>query len=179
MPSLLTFSICTLQMLYYKKISDETNMYAHQFLETEGPNLKPYSIVHGWKDTNPEEVRTFLGNCVLMGLIHKPRIWMYWSTDTLYNTPFHGQLMTRTRFLLLNKFLHFQDNQHPGYDPNDPTGIDFLKSETSWICWKKSSTQYIILLSTLQWMRASFCSKKLLLYKQYIKSKRSRFGINF
>ena len=44
---------------------------------------------------------------------------MYWSTDTLYNTPFFGQLMTRTRFLLLNKFLHFQDNQHPGYDPND------------------------------------------------------------
>ena len=45
--------------LYFKdaviqKISDETNMYAHQFLETEGPNPKPYSIVHGWKDTNPE-----------------------------------------------------------------------------------------------------------------------------
>ena len=50
-----------------QKISDETNRYAHQCLETEGPNLKPYSIVHGWKDTNPEEVRTFLGVCVLMG----------------------------------------------------------------------------------------------------------------
>ena len=61
-----------------QKISDETNRYANQFLETEGPNLKPYSIVHGWKDTNPEKVRTFLGVCVLMGLIHKPRIWMYW-----------------------------------------------------------------------------------------------------
>ena len=72
------------------------------------------------KITNPEEVRTFLGVCVLMGLIHQPRIWMYWSTDTLYNTAFFGQLMTRTRFLLLNKFPHFQDNQHPGYDPNDP-----------------------------------------------------------
>ena len=55
-----------------------------------------------------------------MGLINKPRIWMYWSTDTLYNTPFFGQLVTRTGSLLLNKFLHFQDNQHPGYDPNDP-----------------------------------------------------------
>ena len=103
-----------------QKISDETNRYAHQFLETGGPNLKPYSIVHEWKDTNPEEVRTTLGVCVFMGLIHKTRIWMYWSTDTLYNTPFFGHLMTRIRFLLLNKFLYFQDNQHPGYDPNDP-----------------------------------------------------------
>ena len=108
------YRCCNTENLWWNK------QYAHQFLETEGPNLKPYSIVHGWKVTNPEEVRTFLGVCVLMSLIHKPRIWMYWSTDTLYNTPFFGQLMTRTRFLLLNKFLHFQDNQHPGYDPNDP-----------------------------------------------------------
>ena len=114
-----------------QKISAETNRYAYQFLETEGLNLKPHLIVHGWKDTNPEEVRTFLGVCVLMGLTHKPRIWMYWSTDTLYNTPFFGQLMTRTRFLLLNKFLHFPDNQHPGYDPNDPYRDRLLKSETS------------------------------------------------
>ena len=108
-----------------QKISDETNRYAHQFLETEGPNLKPYSIVHGWKDTNPEEVRTFLGVCVLMGLIHKPRIWMYRSTDTLYNTPFFGQLMTRTRFLLLNKFLHFKTTNILAMILMIPTGIDF------------------------------------------------------
>ena len=70
-----------------QKISDETNRYAHQFLEKVGPNLKPYSIVHGWKDTNPEKVRTFLGVSVLMCLIHKPRIWMYWSTDTFTTFP--------------------------------------------------------------------------------------------
>ena len=33
--------------------TSETNRYAHQFLETDVPNLKLYSIVHGWKDTNP------------------------------------------------------------------------------------------------------------------------------
>ena len=149
------------------------NRYAHQFLETEGPNLKPYSIVHRWKDTNPEEVRTFLGVCVLMGLIHKPRIWMYWSTDTLYNTPFFGQLMTKTRFLLLNKFLHFQDNQHPGYDPNDPYRDRLFKIRDIMNMLKeKFNTVCIILLSTLQWMRASFCSKEDSFYKQYIKSKK-------
>ena len=43
-----------------QKISDETTMYAHQFLETEGPNLKPYSIAHGWKDTNLKRLELFL-----------------------------------------------------------------------------------------------------------------------
>ena len=71
-----------------QQISDESNRYAHQFLETEGPNLKPYSIVHGWKDTNPKEVRTFLGVCVLMGLIHKPRIWMYFVQHSLLWTAY-------------------------------------------------------------------------------------------
>ena len=85
---------------------------------------------------------------------------MYWSTNTLYNTPFFGQLMTRTRFLLLNKFLHFQDNQHPGYDPNDPYRDRLFKIRDIMNMLKESSTQCIILLSTLQWMRASFCSKE-------------------
>ena len=34
--------------------------------------------------------------------------------------PSLDSLSQEIRFLLLSKFLHFQDNQHPGYDPNDP-----------------------------------------------------------
>ena len=59
-----------------------------------------------------------------------------------------------------------------------PIGIDFLKSETSWICWKKSSTQCIILLSTLQWMKARFVQRKAPFHIIH-KVKRSRFGIQF
>ena len=44
-----------------KSLMKQTGMLI-SFWETEGPNLKPYSIVHGWKDTNPEEVRHFLGS---------------------------------------------------------------------------------------------------------------------
>ena len=162
-----------------QQISDETNRYAHQFLETEGPNLKPYSIVHGWKDTNPEEVRTFLGVCVLMGLIHKPRIWMYWSTDTLYNTPFFGQLMTRTRFLLLNKFLHFQDNQHPGYDSNDPYRDRPFKIRDIMNMLKERFNTVYYPPEHITVDESLILFKGRLLFKQYIKSKRSRFGIKF
>ena len=170
--------------LYYtdaviQKISDETNRYTQQFLETEGPNLKPYSIVHGWKDTNLEEVRTFLGVCVLMHLIHKLIIWMYWSTDTLYNTPFFGQLMTRTRFLLLNKFLHFQDIQHPGYDPNDPHRDRLFKIRDIMNMLKEKLNTVYYPSEHITVDKSLVLFKGRLLFKQYIKSKRSRFGIKF
>ena len=61
-----------------------------------------------------------MGLCLLMGLIYKPRIWMYWAKDALYNIPHFSQLMSRNRFLVLNKFWHFQDNEDPQYNHQDP-----------------------------------------------------------
>ena len=64
-----------------QKICDETKRYAHQFIHSQAGNLKPHSVVHSWKDTTPDEMKTFMGLCLLMGLIYKPRIWMYWPND--------------------------------------------------------------------------------------------------
>ena len=87
--------------------------------------------------------------------------------------------MTRTRFLLLNRFLHFQDNQHPGYDPNDPHRdrrfkirniMNMLKEKFNTVYYP---SEYIIVDESL------ILFKGRLLSKQYIRAKRSRFGINF
>ena len=55
---------------------------------------------------------------------------MYWSTDSFYHTPMFGQVMPRIRFQLLQRFLHFQDNQDPTYDPNDPDRDRLFKLRT-------------------------------------------------
>lgn len=81
----------------------EANGYAHQYIEANRNNLRPQSIIHEWKPTNRDEIKAFLGLCIIMGIIYKPRIWMYWSTDSVYNTPIFNQVMTRKRF----QFLHF------------------------------------------------------------------------
>ena len=60
----------------------------------------------------------FLDLMMLMGIIYKPRIGMYWSNDELYSTPIFKSIMTRDHFLLMIKFLHFADNTN--YDANDP-----------------------------------------------------------
>ena len=54
------------------KIVEETNRYAGQYIQANRDNLRARSIVHLRKPTNADEVNTFLGLSVLMGLMYKP-----------------------------------------------------------------------------------------------------------
>ena len=54
------------------KIVEETNRYAEQYIQAKSDNIRARSIVHLWKSTNADEVNTFLGLSVLMGLMYKP-----------------------------------------------------------------------------------------------------------
>ena len=96
----------------------ETNMYTQQYLAKEGDNLRPHSLARNWKETDRAEIIAFLAILILIGIMYKPRLSMFWSKDTLMSTPVFGQLTSRDRFLLLLKFLHFADNRN--YNLCDP-----------------------------------------------------------
>ena len=96
----------------------ETNRYDEQFIEKEGNNLKWYSIVHQRVPTNHDQICALLGILTLMCIIYKPRVAMYRDNDVLLCTPIFKSLMTRDRFLLLVKFLHFAE--HTNHDANGP-----------------------------------------------------------
>ena len=51
-----------------------------------------------------------IGLLLHIGLVYKPRLSMYWSTDELYFTPIFSAVMSRDRFLIFMHFLHFADN---------------------------------------------------------------------
>jgi len=96
----------------------ETNKYATQFIADNVGSLKPHSLVHQWKDTDKNEMAVLLGMMLHMGLVYKPRLSMYWSTDELFYTPIFSSVMPRDRFLILIRFLHFADNS--ACDVSDP-----------------------------------------------------------
>ena len=64
-------------------------------------------------------MRQFIALQVLTGIVKKPEISQYWSTDAFLRSPIFNEAMPRNRFQSLNEFLHFNDNSK--YDIHDTT----------------------------------------------------------
>ena len=111
-----------------------------------------------------------------MGIIQKPNIQMYWSNDPLYSTPIFKQVMNRDRYLLILKFLHFNNNDNmPGRTEPNPDKLFKIRPLVDHLFEKfqeiyTPSKNVCIDESLLLW-------KGRLHFKQYIPLKRSRFGI--
>jgi len=93
----------------------ETNRFAEQYLSSVA--IKPQARSANWHPTNNSEMRKFLGLLYLMGIVKKPEIRHYWSSDPVMGTPVVNSIMPRNRFELLLKFLHFSNNEDA--DPGD------------------------------------------------------------
>ncbi|XP_069092145.1 piggyBac transposable element-derived protein 4-like [Pleurodeles waltl] len=108
--------------VFLEKIVEQTNLYAEQYLRDNRASLRPHSRATRWIPTNLEELKKFLGLTFLMGLIRKPSLSSYWSTSPLMTTAIFSATMSRNRYLLLLRMLHFVDNtlvlprDHPDSD---------------------------------------------------------------
>ncbi|XP_039602150.1 piggyBac transposable element-derived protein 4-like [Polypterus senegalus] len=153
----------------------QTNLYAAQFIE-KNPNLPPHSRVHAWVDTDENEMKKFIGILMLMGIIRKPDIEMYWSTDPMYATPIFVTIMKRNRFSLLLKFFHLNDNSNEP-DKKDPNRDRLFKLrplidhlfETFQLPYVPGPSVAVD-ESLLLW-------KGRLQFRQYLPLKKARFGI--
>ena len=98
----------------YDLIVRQTNFNAQQVISSQRISRK--SRLNLWKDTDKTEVKKFLAIVLYMGVIKYPSIETYWSEDPFYKNNFVPQLMSRNRFQLLLRFIHFADNQSPEND---------------------------------------------------------------
>ena len=157
-------------------IVTETNRYAAQFLAREKEKItqQKKSRFQKWVPTTLGEIRVYLGLLMLMGIIQKPSLRMYFCRKHLLETPFFPNVMSEQRFSLLSKFLHFVDNTDEEVVRKDPKLHKILpiseylknKFQKVYIPGKEISVDESLLL----W-------KGRLSWKQYIPMKASRFGI--
>ena len=98
----------------YDLIVRQTYFNAQQVISSQRISRK--SRLNLWKDTDKTEVKKFLAIVLYMGVIKYPSIETYWSEDPFYKNNFVPQLMSRNRFQLLLRFIHFVDNQSPEND---------------------------------------------------------------
>lgn len=97
-------------------IVEETNRYAQQCLSQ---NRSVKSRVRAWVDTNKVEMRKFFAVVLTMGLNRLPYLHMYWSKDSMFRNEFIANIMTRDRFLLLLRYIHFCDNEDENLDKSN------------------------------------------------------------
>ena len=60
---------------------------------------------------NINEMKKFLGLIFRTGIICKPTLKDYWSTDSMIETPIFGKVISRNRFEIILSYLHFNDNE--------------------------------------------------------------------
>ncbi len=126
-----------------------------------------------WVPTTIKEMYLFLMAVLLMGVIKKPSLRHYWSTDPLLQTPFFATLFSQDRFLLLLLCLHFTNSaQVSHHDPLHKIKCIFTAITSS---FRRVFVPYKDLCvdeSLMKW-------KGRLAFRQYITTKRSRFGVKF
>ena len=73
-----------------------------------------------WKPATVQNIKTMLGLLFTMGLVYKPDLKSYWSTNPILETPIFQHTVARNRFLALFALYHiaYNEEQFPRQDPN-------------------------------------------------------------
>lgn len=136
----------------------ETNRYARKNNEQ-------------WSEMDRSEFYVFLALNMLMARNRKLTVHEYWSTDPLMYSPIFGQHMSRDRFANIYRFLHFCNNDEVASTDR----LCKLRNVLEKIKEKFKSIFYPFEHLVIDESLVLF--KGRLVFKQYIKSKRHRFGI--
>ncbi|XP_062526946.1 uncharacterized protein LOC101741752 isoform X5 [Bombyx mori] len=145
----------------------ETNLNAARVASSE--NVKQTSRIKSWKDVTRDELLTFIGLLLHTGTIRLNRISDYWKRHHLFNAPCFGQFMSRNRFLLILRCLHFssESSEEDRLIKIRPFMDHFNnKMNTIYSPGKELSLDESMVL----W-------RGRLLFRQYIKNKRHKYGV--
>ncbi|XP_068122252.1 piggyBac transposable element-derived protein 4-like [Hyperolius riggenbachi] len=152
-------------------IVEETNRYAEQ---QPGP-FRRFARGKRWEPVTQDDIWLFLAILILQGVVGKPRQTSYWSTNRLIATPFFATVMSENRFSLIMKNLHFMNNEtfdeatHPApklWKIYDLFQMVIRKFQSVYVPERDVSVDESLMVY-----------KGRLAWKQYISSKRARFGI--
>lgn len=122
-----------------------------------------------------EEIRMFIGLVLHLGTIRLNRLQNYWKTHLLFNQPAFKEYMSRDRFMLIFRCLHFSRNPLPAQEiPADrfykirPL-IDYFNTRMSDIYY--AGKELSLDESMVSW-------RGKLVFRKYIKNKkRHKYGV--
>ena len=153
-------------------IVTETNRYV--YFMRGGKVLSPHSREHQWYDVTVPEIKVFLALVMLMGIVKKNNYRDYWSTDPVNQTPVFCKVMSVNRFTNILRALHFSDNLE-AYANNITEKMRKIRSVFDHLRSKFKEAFYpyknLNIDESLMLWRGNIG------FRQYIPSKRHRFGL--
>lgn len=150
------------------KVVQQTNIFFHYQYNTQ--ELGPKSRSHNWIDTTVSELYAFFAVSMLMTRNKHLSLEEHWSTDCFLSAPIFGQTMPRDRYELLLQMLHFSD-------PTSVTSDRLNKIRLLLEHTRKIFKDTMIPHQNLCIDESIIVFKGRLIFKQFIPSKRHRFGI--
>lgn len=157
---------------FFELIARETNQYAIEVFLNAG--AADHSRISRWKEVTGEEIRTFFGLVMHMGTIQLSRLQDYWKKDPLFDMPIFAANMSRDRFLLILRCMHFAKN--PAY--GDPVPEDRLYKIRPIIDYFNNRMVEIYYPDRcLSLDESMMLWRGRLVFRQYIKNKKHKYGI--
>jgi hypothetical protein len=169
----------------WEHIVDETNRYAACRLQKQGNDsferaqheeYRPRARLNAWKPLTLGELKVFVAHLIIMGLVRKPDIEMYWSGAPFTRTPFFGVYMSRDRFTAILSNLHVNDDTdnppypEAGHDPLAKIRNFIQMMDRNFLHVYKPERDISIDEGSMPW-------KGRLRFKQYNPSKPARFHV--
>ncbi|XP_025190988.1 piggyBac transposable element-derived protein 4-like [Melanaphis sacchari] len=156
---------------FFDLLVEETNAYALDiFLNQTHESAR----INNWVDTNRKEMEIFIGLLFHMGTIRLSRLEDYWKTSRLFNIPCFREYMSRNRFMLILRALHFTRNPKEG-EPIPHNRLYKIQSVLNYFNSKMEEVyeppkNLSIDESMILW-------RGRLVFRQYIKNKRHKYGV--
>lgn len=172
-----SYSVPTFEVEFFEKmLPDETLEYIvvetnrqYEYLTSSVP-LSEKSRLNQWVPLTVKELKVFIAITLLMVHNKKISIENYWSTDSLHKNTIPN-FMSKNRYLLILRLLHFCDNTQPALHGR------LSKIKVVVDMFRKSFSQNFQPFRNLCIDESLLLFKGNLSFKQFIPSKRSRFGI--
>lgn len=152
---------------FINEIVTQSNLY-FDFLAQTNP-----AIVKNHKKVTADEMYVFFSIALLMPLVYKQNVKDYWSKDIIIDTPIFGQLMSRGRFLDILRYLHFSDSGN--VNPEDK----LFKIRMAVNHFRNAFKKCLYPFQNIVIDESLLLFKGRISFRQYIPSKRHRFGVKF
>ena len=152
-------------------IVNYTNIYADQMILKAQP-LSSRSRLKKWTPVTKDEIYLYICLILYRGVVWKPTYESYYARDDVFTTPLVSKILPYDRFFLIDRFIHFCDNENISLKDFKIAKIkevfDYVEEKFSMLYTPERDI--CIDESLMLW-------KGRLSWKQYIRTKRSRFGI--